>query len=74
MYPKYEAAYIRAFDRMMEYRDKKERTRSKQWADGKAIMDWWVGRISREALINQSYRQLNLFEDEADEQLRNTQN
>jgi phosphoadenosine phosphosulfate reductase len=68
MYPKYEAAYIRAFDRMLEYRDGKGNTRSKQWANGKAVMDWWAQRpTAKDGDSAKGPRQMSLFDDEDEE-------
>ena len=42
-YPKYEDAYIRAFDKMIESRKKKGLEVRNAWADGKRVMRWWLG-------------------------------
>lgn len=42
MYPKYEKLYLRAFDNMVKYRNKKG-MRMDGWKDGKDIMKWWIG-------------------------------
>ena len=40
-YPKYRAAYVRAFDRMMAARTAAGLT-SELWTDGESVMDWWI--------------------------------
>lgn len=40
-YPKYKAAYIRAFDKMIVRR--RERGLPSVWQNGKEVMTWWVG-------------------------------
>lgn len=42
MYPKYEKLYLRAFDNMVKYRNKKG-MRMDGWKNGKDIMKWWIG-------------------------------
>jgi 3'-phosphoadenosine 5'-phosphosulfate sulfotransferase (PAPS reductase)/FAD synthetase len=42
MYPKYRAAYLRAFQRLLERRDAEGRTRSKGWATPETLMDWFL--------------------------------
>lgn len=42
-YPKYRAAYVRAFDKMVEARKKAGLETSNEWADGEHVMRWWVG-------------------------------
>lgn len=43
MYPKYRAAYVRAFDRMLEEREKAGFVNTGAWSDGEHVMRWWVG-------------------------------
>lgn len=40
-WPKYYAAYMRAFDRMLTAR-RESGLACKQWPDAQAVMDWWV--------------------------------
>lgn len=42
-YPKYEDAYIRAFDKMIESKKKKGLEVINAWSDGKHVMRWWLG-------------------------------
>lgn len=48
LYPKYRLNYIRAFDRMLEARQKAGRISDKvyendNWKDGESVMKWWLG-------------------------------
>lgn len=45
-YPKYRAAYVRAFDRMIERR--KELGKPTQWRNGEDVMAWWLGDAPRQ--------------------------
>jgi len=62
MYPKYEAAYIRAFEKMLEYKESKGYTRTELWADGKAVLDWWTEKIN--SGDDEKMEQLSLFDGE----------
>ena len=42
-YPKYRAAYIRAFDKMIAARRESGLDVSEEWKDGESVMNWWVG-------------------------------
>lgn len=42
LYPNYKKLYLRAFDRMIEYRKSKS-MRDDGWKTGQDIYDWWVG-------------------------------
>lgn len=42
-YPKYRAAYVRAFDKMLQEREKAGLTTDGTWSDGEHVMRWWVG-------------------------------
>lgn len=42
-YPKYRAAYVAAFDRMLKAREEAGLTNRKEWCDGEHVMRWWVG-------------------------------
>lgn len=47
-FPKYRAAYVRTFDKMLEERRKAGKTsfdiaKGWTWRDGEAVMRWWVG-------------------------------
>ena len=42
-YPKYEMAYKRAFQRMIDKRISKGKTsKNKNWIDGQGVFDWWI--------------------------------
>lgn len=41
--PKYRAAYIRAFDKMLEARLSSGLKNEDAWIDGEHVMRWWVG-------------------------------
>lgn len=43
IYPKYRAAYVRAFDRMVEAREAAGLVNNGTWSDGESVMRWWVG-------------------------------
>lgn len=42
-YPKYRAAYVRAFDRMVKAREEAGLKGGGTWIDGEHVMRWWVG-------------------------------
>lgn len=42
-YPKYRAAYVRAFDKMVEARKEAGLKNNGAWVDGEHVMRWWVG-------------------------------
>lgn len=56
-YPKYKQNYIRAFDRMLEMFEEKP----ENWTDGKAVMDWWLGKKTKPKELE---GQINIFEQE----------
>ena len=56
-YPKYKEAYIRAFDKML----KKYETPPKDWENGEAVMDWWLGKKPKSKELE---GQINIFEQE----------
>lgn len=41
-YPKIKESYIRAFDRMIEERKKKDK--ETEWETGEEVMKWWIGK------------------------------
>lgn len=53
-YPKYKENYIRAFDRMLEYRKEIGKPASKGWETGLDVFRWWLG---------EDFRQTTLFDD-----------
>lgn len=42
-YPKYRAAYVRAFDKMVDARKAAGLVNNGAWIDGEHVMRWWVG-------------------------------
>ncbi len=58
-YPKYRAAYVRAFDKMLEARKDNSKPYH-QWKTGEDVMQWWLtdGKIVR---VDEN--QLSIFED-----------
>ena len=42
-YPKYRQAYIHAFDRLMEAREKAGLKSKSGWTDGESVFKWWIG-------------------------------
>ena len=48
-YPKFKAAYIRAFEKMIAERNK--RGIPTEWKTGDEVMDWWIGRSTKEKQI-----------------------
>lgn len=48
-YPKYKENYIRAFNRMIEYR--KSKGMKTKWETGQDIYDWWIGEIQKDKEI-----------------------
>ena len=42
-YPKYRAAYVRAFDRMLKAREEAGLINREAWRDGEHVMRWWLG-------------------------------
>lgn len=43
IYPKYRAAYVRAFDKMIEARKADGFAVDESWENGEKVMRWWVG-------------------------------
>ena len=43
-YPKYKAAYKRAFARMLDKHKERGRVNT-LWTDADAVMDWWIGKL-----------------------------
>jgi phosphoadenosine phosphosulfate reductase len=55
-FPKYKDLYIKAFDRMVQERIKKQRANT-TWYDGKSCFEWWIRDM------NQVEGQMKLFEE-----------
>lgn len=61
-YPKFKAAYIRAFEKMIAERQK--RGRPTEWKTGEEVMDWWLnGGIKHDNVDNQIHMSDFLTED-----------
>ena len=45
MYPKYRAAYIRTFEKMVDHRSSLGKDASGNWRNGETVMDWWMERV-----------------------------
>ena len=56
-YPKYRAAYVRAFQRMLEVRKAEGKVDRCNWTDGESVMRWWIGDET-------DPNQLSFFDDE----------
>lgn len=41
-YPKYKQAYIRAFEKMLEYRKQCGNKDIMDWKNGQGVFDWWM--------------------------------
>lgn len=41
-YPKYKEAYIRAFGRMLDKRNREGKKVIEMWTDAQAVFDWWL--------------------------------
>lgn len=52
LYPKYRAAYVRAFDRMVIEREKAGLINTGSWIDGEHVMRWWVGDDPNQITLN----------------------
>ena len=44
IYPKYEQAYLRAFDRMIANNRKNGIKMHENWKDAKGVMNWWLNK------------------------------
>lgn len=51
-YPKYKAAYIRAFDKMLENR-KAKGLPIKGWRNGEDVFEWWIERTPGKMTLNE---------------------
>ncbi len=58
-YPKYRAAYVRAFDKMLEARKDNSKPYH-QWKTGEDVMQWW---LTDEKIVRVDENQLSIFED-----------
>lgn len=57
-YPTYKAAYINAFQKMLEHRKADGMKIRKDWTDGQAVFDWWIEKNKHEVK-----GQYNLFDE-----------
>lgn len=42
LYPKYKNLYIKAFDRMLKYREELGLINQGEWYDGESVFNWWI--------------------------------
>ena len=56
-YPKYKTMYIRAFDRMIEAREKAGKKSQGAWDSGENVFKWWIGEDPQQISF------LDVFED-----------
>ena len=61
-YPKYKNAYIRAFDRMVEARERGGLQNNGVWASGESVYSWWVGDDPRQITIFESLGHEDIIE------------
>lgn len=59
-YPKYKASYIRAFQKMIDERERRGMFIDSAWSSGAAVMKWWLGEDAF---------QLTFFDEEEVEQM-----
>lgn len=52
-YPRYKAAYIRSFEKMIERRRKRGLTTA--WTTGEEVFDWWVGRVHGQMTLDEFF-------------------
>lgn len=50
-YPKYKAAYLRAFKRMLDERDRRGKTGAIYFTSPEAVMDWYLDKVPKGAAI-----------------------
>lgn len=50
-YPKYRAAYIRAFARMLAERDRRGKTGAIYFTSPEAVMDWYLEKIPKDSAV-----------------------
>lgn len=50
-YPKYKQNYIRAFQRMVEYRESIGLTNDGAWKDGESVFRWWLGEDTNQLTL-----------------------
>lgn len=55
-YPKYRAAYVRAFDKMLIRRAEYGLTNRQSWATGEDVMNWWIGGGSQKEIELDPYQ------------------
>lgn len=50
-YPKYKQNYIKAFQRMVEYRESIGLTNDSTWKDGESVFRWWLGEDTNQLTL-----------------------
>lgn len=61
-YPKYRAAYVRAFDKMVIARETEGLENKGSWRDGESVMRWWVGDDPNQITIEDYLREMGDWE------------
>lgn len=51
LYPKYRAAYVRAFDKMVKAREEDGLINDGAWSDGEHVMRWWIGEDANQITV-----------------------
>lgn len=59
-FPKYRAAYVRTFDKMIEARKAEGLTCDEAWKDGEHVMRWWIGDDPRQITLEDYYGDLDV--------------
>ena len=58
LYPKYRAAYVRAFDKMVIAREQAGLTNNGSWRDGESVMRWWVGDDPNQMTLEDYFKKI----------------
>ena len=56
-YPKYRAAYVRAFDKMITARRESGRDVSEEWSNRESVIRWWVGENPNQITLFDLYEE-----------------
>ena len=59
-YPKYRAAYVRAFEKMVTAREKAGLVNTGAWRDGESVMRWWVGDDPNQITLEDYMREADM--------------
>ena len=60
LYPKYRAAYVRAFDKMVIAREQAGLTNNGSWRDGESVMRWWVGDDPNQMTLEDYFKNVGI--------------